>query len=655
MKKHYAMRNIKKLLIIAFLLFGTIPTINSQSVNPKGLYKLTEIIHANGKHLETGYNQYKYCTEDLTITLTYSDDFFMYPTVSFNLESLDGQPLKFTGELSKTKNKGIQVISRSDTTFTLRWFNDREGLDERIFPYKTNIDEEYALVKDSTDAILQSLNLFKMGLGTKSHRLQGSWKLRGKQQSNIATSQYWVEPRENDIYQVFGEHKALKVLTNANSPAENIQCEIVPCAYLSENAYDCGGQVTILNWFDNETVSFTTLDEEGRPSVTIWDRCSLPSNIQNVFGTNIPQTKKDITRFLTDGFTKLYGNKADSIRLAFETFDFAVNANESNNAIFPILMRCGFKDEYKTLKDSLLAELLCGRMPADEAVGKYVYWFYKNFDRHTILYNSNYFHQLQPQGFVNYMEVIPVYNPEPVGCKVDKETYLLRLPSCMGDLPTWDWLIKKKEEFIKSKCKYLILDLRGNVGGSDEFSLLFTELMCNGSSIKDSKTLYLNSTTNNKMLKKMHEQNPYTYVERVLAETDTAEEGSLLEWVANSKESKNYTPMVEKGAIIIDNFCASAGESPIRMIREYSNNHVKVYGRERTMGCDKTGNCNVISLPHSNMSLCYPMVVDTEFEKTCKKKQPGHEPDVIIPLPYPKQLTDNIDPWIIWISKKMKE
>ena len=41
----------------------------------------------------------------------------------------------------------------------------------------------------------------------------------------------------------------------------------------------------------------------------------LPQNIQEVFGTRIPQMKKDISRFFTNDFIRRYGNLPDSIRL----------------------------------------------------------------------------------------------------------------------------------------------------------------------------------------------------------------------------------------------------------------------------------------------------------------------------------------------------
>ena len=643
---------MKKKTIITLLLVLVSLAANAQKQVANGVYKLSEIIHQDGKRLEAQFKQYKFCLDKYSLTVGFNSVIFDSDPVAFGLSNPDGKPLQFTGELSKTENKGIQLFSTSDSTFTLRWFNDRSAFNEHLFPYGTNIDEIYEQVKDSDDVMLRSCNLLQMKLGTKKHRLHGVWKLRGKQQTNTATSQYWVEREEQETYQIFGNREMVTVYGNASFPRTNLQCRFSPCTYLSEYAYDIDGQTFVVNWFDGETVSITTIDSEGHPSVTVWDRCGLPQNIQEVFGTDVPQMTKDISRFMVDGFEKIYGNQPDSIRKAFETFDYCVDANEKNNAIFPVLMRKGFEGEYKAMKDSLLLQLMHGEMTSDEAVSRYVFWFYKNFDRHTQC-SSPTFWNMQKDVIVDYSKLIPKYAPEPVGCKVDDETYLLRLPSCMGDVPTYEWMQKKKEEFKQSGCKYLILDLRGNGGGSDGISMLFTWLMCEGSLAEDVKCYYMVSTENNRRLKKYCEMTSDWHHD-VMKEALITEEGSLINWVTWPKGSNERKSLVKKGAIIVDNYTASAGESPVRWIREYPKSRVKVYGRERTNGCDQTGNINIIRLPHCDISLVCPMTVDDIFERLCKEKNPGHKPDVIIPLPYPKQLTDNIDPWVLWVAKKMK-
>ena len=305
----------KKLLLIITMTMTAIPCLMAQTSNPKGLYRLTEIVHQDGKHLEAGYKQYKYCQDNYTLTVNYNPSIYKNQPFYFSISNPEGKPLHLTGDLSKTEDKGIQVIGTSDSTFTLRWYNDRSGLDERLYPYQTNNDERYEMVKDTTDAIQRSLNLLQMNLGTGSHRLQGVWKLRGIQQSNNATSQYWIVNNGPETYQILGSHEAVTVIANPDFPRANLQCQFTPCTYLSDNAFDFAGQTFIVNWFDGETISVTGINDGGRPFVTVWDRCGLPQNIQEVFGTRMPQMKKDISRFFTNDFIRKYGNLPDSIRL----------------------------------------------------------------------------------------------------------------------------------------------------------------------------------------------------------------------------------------------------------------------------------------------------------------------------------------------------
>ena len=90
----------------------------------------------------------------------------------FGISNPDGKPLQITGELSKNENRGIRVFGTSDSTFTLRWFNDRSAFNEHQFPYQTNIDEQYEQVNDSTDKMLRAMDLLQMNFGIKKHRLQ---------------------------------------------------------------------------------------------------------------------------------------------------------------------------------------------------------------------------------------------------------------------------------------------------------------------------------------------------------------------------------------------------------------------------------------------------------------------------------------------------
>ncbi len=629
-------------------------SLSAQSTDgPKGLYKLNEIVQQDGKHVEADFKQYKYCLDNNSLTMSFYSPKLGIHSFDFVVSNPDGNPLTYTGDLSKTENKGIQAFATSDSTFTLRWFNDRNGLDSRLFPFHTNIDELYEKV-DSADVMQKAMNLLQMKLGAKTHPLQGVWKLRGMQTKGSATSQYWVMAGRGEQYTIFGSHSAAIVVANPNFPRAQMQCVYTACNYLNDKMIDCDGKAMIIHWFDDETISVTRIGDDGRPFVTVWDRCGLPQNIQQVFGTDVPRMKKDVSRFTLQGFMAKYGQQPDSIQKAFETFDFAIDATERNNAIFPVLMRNGYADEYNAMKDSLFARMMRAEISADEAVSRYIYWFYKDFDRHTSC-SASLFRKLQSETLVDYSKHIAKYAPEPVGCKVNTDTYLLRLPSCRGVVPTWEWLNKKADEFKQSGCKYLILDLRGNGGGSDHYSELFTKFFGSTGMKREERSYIRNSFENRKVLKIWcDEMDNVDHIKSVYAEALRAEEGSLITWSLLEAGTDVYGPLVRKGAIIVDNMSASAGESPVGFVHSHNGCRAKVYGKERTMGCEQSGNCIPIRLPNSNIELNCPMTVPDTFEGACKDRNPGHKPDVIIPLPYPEQLTDNIDSWVLWVAKKMR-
>ena len=164
MKLFSYIKNQKRLPVIMAMSVFVVHSIMAQNSNPRGLYRLTEIVHQDGKHLETGYRQYRYCLDNSTIVLTSPSIDNIEKSFDFQITSPDGKPLTLTGELSKTDNKGTQIIGTSDSTFTYRWYNKQNKSDERLFPYQTNIDEAYMLVKDSTDAAQRALNLLQMKL-----------------------------------------------------------------------------------------------------------------------------------------------------------------------------------------------------------------------------------------------------------------------------------------------------------------------------------------------------------------------------------------------------------------------------------------------------------------------------------------------------------
>ena len=163
-----------------------------------------------------------------------------------------------------------------------------------------------------------------------------------------------------------------------------------------------------------------------------------------------------------------------------------------------------------------------------------------------------------------------------------------------------------------------------------------------------------NGFENRMKLKMMCREMDEPHNKSVYAEALRAEEGSLITWDRSEAGTERHEPLVRNGAIIVDNMSGSAGEVPVYFVRSHNGCRVKVYGKDRTNGCVLSINCNKIRLPHSNITLSCPMAIYDTYEQVCKERKPGYKPDVIIPLPYPEQLTDNIDSWVLWVAKKMR-
>ncbi len=72
MRYFTSIRHLRKQLLIITMTMVAVPSLVAQTSNPKGLYRLKEIVHQDGKHLEAGYQQYKYCLDNLTLTLAYN-------------------------------------------------------------------------------------------------------------------------------------------------------------------------------------------------------------------------------------------------------------------------------------------------------------------------------------------------------------------------------------------------------------------------------------------------------------------------------------------------------------------------------------------------------------------------------------------------------
>ena len=330
-----------------------------------------------------------------------------------------------------------------------------------------------------------------------------------------------------------------------------------------------------------------------------------------------------------------------------ETFkddlDFTIAEVEYNYAGFPLLTDKELA-EYEIMKAAVHDSVDTGVYSDFDGVGHYLAWFQQRhlrtcWDAHNHLWKES----------VNYNAHF-TYNPQKVSCKVDDDTWLIRFPSCSGD-PDEKWIKQSVEDYEASGCKYLIIDIRGNGGGSDHYYEPYLALLYDTPAITDGVDFFYTK----KNLRRMSQFFHPAWLWRLIQSWGMDNSKERVMW-SIFEEQKIEFPSISKlpvaAALIIDNEVGSSGEQMVLDIRA-SSKRTTVYGRDNTYGVLDISNCTEVELPFSQHYILIPVTVshrlpDRGIDKT------GIAPDVRLDIPYPTELTDNVDEWVLWVAEDLK-
>ena len=147
---------------------------------------------------------------------------------------------------------------------------------------------------------------------------------------------------------------------------------------------------------------------------------------------------------------------------AVSDFDFAVDAVERAYAGYPD-KTANRAAEYAALKERLRSGIASGRDTYD-AVAEYLGWF---DDSHLGTEGVRTYRPKSVRRPSDYAARMERYDPQFTHCRVDGETYLIRFPSCDLNEEQAAWVRTAVRAYLASGCANLILDIRGNGGGSD--------------------------------------------------------------------------------------------------------------------------------------------------------------------------------------------
>ena len=338
--------------------------------------------------------------------------------------------------------------------------------------------------------------------------------------------------------------------------------------------------------------------------------------------------------------------KDQAISLGLKDYEGAVYEVENNYAGFSSKTSTPARlEEYLKLKEKLHKDILNGREGAD-AVGELYGWF-GDYHLRTALAEHGKYRKTRKE-YVSTTKGMREYNPQAIALKVDNETFLIRFPSCEGD-PSLEWVNESIEAYKKSQCKYLIIDIRGNGGGQDTYYKPYLKLLYDRESLSKGVEIR-NSKDNISYVKTQMERLPW--LQEVVSNAENSNEDfiPLVEDHIIKYDTINSLPI--KAAIIIDSNVASSGEQMILDIKGCSSRTI-VYGKGNTLGCLDYSNTRRADMRGCGITTYVPMtrssrLPDNGIDET------GIAPDVRISLPLPKKLTNNIDDWVLWVAKELK-
>lgn len=162
---------MRTLFIATLALAATSLGAYAQTENPRGVYKLTSLIDKTGTKILPFLDQYKICTDSVTLTVIIKD-----PT--FSLRTNESGTFDYTGEAPAANNPAASRIYDSDAKhFTLKWWSEHETL---YYPKKGwcteyyNADERSEAGKALFDALLKPAKAMD-----KKAPLYGNWRRIG--------------------------------------------------------------------------------------------------------------------------------------------------------------------------------------------------------------------------------------------------------------------------------------------------------------------------------------------------------------------------------------------------------------------------------------------------------------------------------------------
>ena len=144
----------------------------AQTDNPRGVYKLTHLIDKTGTYISAPMDQYKVCTDSMTLTV-------MVTGSGFSVSRTPSELFNYTGEAPDAHDAKASRVFESDAShFTLKWWSTLPN--HMLFPHDGWVTEYYesGQYSDMARTVFDALMVPAPAVDAK-HPLYGNWHIVG--------------------------------------------------------------------------------------------------------------------------------------------------------------------------------------------------------------------------------------------------------------------------------------------------------------------------------------------------------------------------------------------------------------------------------------------------------------------------------------------
>lgn len=252
-------------LVLAYLSIGCYAQVNTEGncENPRGVYKLMSVKGKDGQHLKEPFDQYKICTDSISLMLTISGN-------RISLGKQDKNIINYTGEEPDPKNnKTTRIYDSNNQHFTLKWWSETKG--HLLFGEKEWVTEFYESHRYSLNGKEVIYALMDQRKPDPKNKLIGGWRIIGKvdelkdMKNEIKNMQDAVEKNQRCTYLVLNEKNCIMFNT-----------AIMPVVYNSKNSITISNETHTVIPIDKTHIAVSIKNCNGY-DYHIWER--IPDDV----------------------------------------------------------------------------------------------------------------------------------------------------------------------------------------------------------------------------------------------------------------------------------------------------------------------------------------------------------------------------------------